>query len=175
MLAWVRSGFRITDGKEEYAFEGFEYGSETENRCLEIRLGLLYDLSMPILLILIMMTTHPTTNAHSSLRTTSPTGHGSRTAGWVVAAVAVHLLVSSIASAATTCSESMERTRVTRLSHCVAQVIRELVDQNAESECFGIRVALSEPVNRRVHCTERAEIVDSYIGLWILNLPPPAV
>lgn len=99
-----------------------------------------------------------------------------RPAGWLAAAIVVHLLVASMASAATTCSESMERTRVTRLTHSVAQAIRELVEHSeaqqslprVERDFGACELDLSAPTTRRV-------LIDAMLAEWLLNLPPPAI
>ncbi len=96
-----------------------------------------------------------------------------RTTGWVVAAIAVHLLVTTMASAASTCSETIERTRVTRLSHCVAQAIRELVDQGAERSLMLIVDRLDEPVGIMGIGASGMMVQKDRLGNWLLNLPPP--
>jgi len=99
-----------------------------------------------------------------------------RTTGWVVAAIAVHLLVTSMASAASSCSETIERTRVTRLSHCVAQAIRELVDQGAEHSMILILDRLDEPVafvGGWGVGTCGMMVQRDRLGDWLLDLPPP--
>lgn len=107
-------------------------------------------------------------------QTTLVSARPSRATGLVVAAIAVHLLVSSMASAATTCSETIERTRVTRLTHCVAQAIRELVDQGVESPRVMNTERDGEPVySASIVDTDRVLAADM-LGVWLLNLPPPA-
>jgi len=103
------------------------------------------------------------------------TGRPSRTAGWVVAAIAMHLLVTSMATAATTCSETIERTRVTRLSHCVAQAIRELVDQGGETALVVVIDCDTEPMAAMYIVGTDRVVCDDQLGPWILSLPPPAV
>jgi hypothetical protein len=99
----------------------------------------------------------------------------SRATGWVVAAIAVHLLVTSVASAASTCSETIERTRVTRLSHCVAQAIRELVDQGAEGPMHVIVEFDAEPVSLGILMATDCTLGAERLSAWLLNLPPPTL
>lgn len=99
---------------------------------------------------------------------------GPRT-GWVVAAIAVHLLVATMASAATTCSETMERTRVTRLSHCVAQAIRELVDQSEETRVLPVVERSDEPSTGQQVLGVDGIGSRELLGSWLLDLPPPSM
>ncbi|MBO6514364.1 MAG: hypothetical protein JJ974_10405 [Phycisphaerales bacterium] len=104
----------------------------------------------------------------------APVGaRAARSGGWVIAAIAMHLLVASMASAATTCSETMERTRVTRLSHCVAQVIRELVDQTEDAQRLPVLVRAEEPRSRQLVLDADGVRPVERLGSWLLDLPPP--
>jgi len=123
---------------------------------------------MPILVGLTMMISTP--QSQPALANARP----SRATGLVVAAIAMHLLVSSMASAATTCSETIERTRVTRLTHCVAQAIREFVDQRAESPRVMSTERDAEPVYSASNVDADRVIIADMLGVWLLNLPPPA-
>ncbi len=132
---------------------------------------------MPILILsrldgpcLYTMTQAP----NSSCGTNTTLARPAKASGLVVAAIAVHLLMTTMASAASTCGETIERTRMTRLSCCVAQAIRELVDhQVGERALVIVRVSDPEPIS----------LLDDYAGLmmtgidpllpWLLNLPPP--
>ena len=102
------------------------------------------------------------------------TSRPSRATSWVVAAIAMHLLVTSMASAATTCSETMERTRVTRLSHCVAQAIRELVEQGGETALVVVINHDPEPMAAMIVTDTICVLSLDQLGPWILSLPPPA-
>jgi hypothetical protein len=99
----------------------------------------------------------------------------SRATGLVVAAIAVQLLVTSMASAATTCSETIERTRVTRLTHCVAQAIRELVDHGIEAPKVMSTERDAEPAYSAGDVGSDREFTTDMLGVWLLNLPPPAI
>jgi len=105
---------------------------------------------------------------------TVPTTRPSRATSWVVAAIAMHLLVTSMASAATTCSETIERTRVTRLSHCVAQAIRELVDQGGETALIVVVDHDLEPMAAVIVADTICVLSNDQLSPWILSLPPPA-
>jgi len=105
----------------------------------------------------------------------STTSRPSRATSWVVAAIAMHLLVTSMASAATTCSETMERTRVTRLSHCVAQAIRELVEQGGESALVVVVDHDPEPTTAVSVAGTICVLSIDRLSPWILSLPPPAL
>ncbi len=107
---------------------------------------------------------------HRPLR--SPTAQ-SRPAGWVTAAIVVHLLVSSMASAATSCTETIERTRVTRLTHTVAPALRELVAHEAAPRPLQVLTRDDEPTpTRLIASTDHAPTMDP-LSPWLLNLPPP--
>ncbi|MBL4809943.1 MAG: hypothetical protein JKY43_07815 [Phycisphaerales bacterium] len=106
---------------------------------------------------------------------TNTTARPARAAGWVVAAIAMHLLVTSMASAATTCSETIERTRVTRLSHCVAQAIRELVDQGGETAVMVVIGHDPEPMAAMIVADTIGVIFIDQLSPWILSLPPPVL
>lgn len=92
-----------------------------------------------------------------------------------MAAIAMHLLVTSMASAATTCSETIERTRVTRLSHCVAQAIRELVDQGGETAVMVVIGHDPEPMAAMIVADTIGVIFIDQLSPWILSLPPPVL
>lgn len=91
----------------------------------------------------------------------------------MVAAIAVHLLVATMASAATTCGETIERTRVTRLSHCVAQAIRELVDQSEESRVLPVLERFDVPMTEGLLADADGIGSCELLGSWLLDLPPP--
>jgi len=97
-----------------------------------------------------------------------------RPAGWVTAAIVVHLLVSSMASAATSCTETIERTRVTRLTHTVAQAIRELVDHETAPRPLQILSCDDEPTPPRLIASADGAPTMDPLSPWLLNLPPPA-
>ncbi|MGJ8635887.1 MAG: hypothetical protein ACSHX5_03485 [Phycisphaerales bacterium] len=108
---------------------------------------------------------HPS-GSHAGTRT-------ARTGGLMVAAIAVHLLVATMASAATTCGETIERTRVTRLSHCVAQAIRELVDQSEESRVLPVLERFDVPMTEGLLADADGIGSCELLGSWLLDLPPP--
>lgn len=91
----------------------------------------------------------------------------------MVAAIAVHLLVATMASAATTCGETIERTRVTRLSHSVAQAIRELVDQSEETRVLPVVERFDVPMTERLFSEVDGIRSRELLGSWLLDLPPP--
>lgn len=92
----------------------------------------------------------------------------------MVAAIALHLLVASMASAASSCSETIERTRVTRISHTVAQAIRELVDhQHADSAWVFLDSNNDEPIASNEIVASEADEECMMLPLWMLDLPPP--
>lgn len=97
----------------------------------------------------------------------------SKAMGWVVAALAVHLLVTSVATAATSCSGTIERTRVTRLSSCVAQVLRELVDHAAESTSVVMVEQDSEPLPATLVADTGGMDTGRMLIPWMHDLPPP--
>jgi hypothetical protein len=95
---------------------------------------------------------------------------------WIVAAIGVHFLIATVASASDCTLQHGERTKVRRISESVVQVLRELVDRNqivrsdTEPVAPGFRVidgvgVLSTPIV--VH----ARMLDE----WMLDLPPPAM
>tara|TARA_R110002072_G_scaffold680_3_gene5114 strand:- start:906 stop:1283 length:378 start_codon:yes stop_codon:yes gene_type:complete len=104
----------------------------------------------------------------------SPMSRPSKAMGWVVAALTVHLLVTSVATAATSGSGTIERTRVTRLSSCVAQVIRELVDHAAESTAMVVIERDSEPLAAVLVADTGCMEPEGILVPWMHDLPPPA-
>jgi len=105
-------------------------------------------------------------------RPASTNARPSRAAGWVIAALAVHLLASTMATAATSCSGTIERTRVTRLTHSVAQAIRELVEHSEERPSTIIDPQHAPVAERLFKPTEHSLVARS-LSPWLLNLPPP--
>jgi hypothetical protein len=93
----------------------------------------------------------------------------------MVAAITMHLLVASMASAASTCSETIERTRVTRISHTVAQAIRDLVDHQHSESVWVVRETEDAPVGALLVSCKRSVDSDGMLQAWLLNLPPPAL
>ncbi len=97
-----------------------------------------------------------------------------KASGWMVAALAMHLLVASMASAASTCSETIERTRVTRISHSVAQAIRDLVDHQQSESVWVVRDAEDAPIGAMLSAGDDHAESGSMLHAWLLNLPPPS-
>ncbi len=97
-----------------------------------------------------------------------------KASGWMVAALAMHLLVASMASAASTCSETIERTRVTRISHTVAQAIRDLVDHQQSESVRVFRDAEDAPIGAMLSAGNDFAGSSSMLHAWLLNLPPPS-
>jgi len=94
---------------------------------------------------------------------------------WVVAALGFQVLVSSIGLAATTCTDTLERTRVTRVAGPVAQAIRELVERRAIREPVTPRTRdeiETVPALRPAHA---APVIGFEPDLGLLDLPPPAM
>ncbi len=77
-----------------------------------------------------------------------------------------------MATAATSCSGTIERTRVTRLTHCVAQAIRELVE-HAEERPSTIIEAQQAPTAENLFKPTEHPLVARSLSPWLLNLPPP--
>lgn len=97
-----------------------------------------------------------------------------KNSGWMVAAIAMHLLVASMASAASSCSETIERTRVTRISHCVAQAIRDLVDHQQSESVWVVRDSEEAPIGATLGAGDGDAGSGFMLQAWLLNLPPPA-
>ena len=104
----------------------------------------------------------------------------SRKSGLVIAAIGIQLLLCSIATAANTCSESIDRS-ARRLPAQVAQALREIVDRSTHA---GNPAALESSPGFRLSDTPLASkaptesAIVSPIDAWsrrTLNLPPPAI
>ncbi len=111
--------------------------------------------------------------------TPNPTTHQDSTspvAVWVVAALGVHLFVSSMALASSACSGTIERTRVARISAPVFQAFRDLVDSHEQTP-REIRIDLDEIDTPRAIPAPRANAFARAVILdeRLLDLPPPAV
>lgn len=108
--------------------------------------------------------------------TTTHTDTTSPVAVWVVAALGVHLFVSSLAIASSACSGTIERTRVARISGPVVQVLRELVESTdharreipIEHDDIDVPRAIAPLDAAR---TTRTRMLDARL----IDLPPPTV
>jgi len=97
-------------------------------------------------------------------------------AAWVVAALGVHLFVASLAIASSACSETLERTRVARLSGPVVQVLRELREHAHESARVVVsieREEMDEPGALVANAPARPVRSGAALDERLLDLPPP--
>lgn len=62
---------------------------------------------------------------------------------------------------------------MTRLSHCVAQAIRELVDQGGETAL--VVVIDPEPMSAVIVADTVCVLSNDRLSPWILSLPPPSL
>ncbi len=110
----------------------------------------------------------------------TPTHHPDTTspvAVWVVAALGVHLFVSSLALASSACSGTIERTRVARISAPVLQAFRDLVESSEHHTRRETPIVHDEIDVPRVIPAPRAAITTRPVPLdaRLIDLPPPAV
>lgn len=115
-------------------------------------------------------------SGHPDLLSPNASRRAGRVHPWLVAAIGVHFLIASVASASDCTLQHGERTKVRRISESVVQVLRELVDRNqivrsdTEPLAPGFRVIDGLGVShspRPVHAWMLAE--------WMLDLPPPTL
>jgi len=95
-------------------------------------------------------------------------------ARWVLAALGLQVLVASIGVAATGCTDTLERSRVTRVTGPVAQAIRGLVEQRAvrSPKSFGARDEVE--TERSVAPSHALPVRSATPDLTLLDLPPPS-
>jgi hypothetical protein len=110
----------------------------------------------------------------------TPTHHPDTTspvAVWVVAALGVHLFVSSLALASSACSGTIERTRVARISAPVLQAFRDLVESSEHHTRREAPIVHDEIDVPRAIPAPSATIATRTVPLdaRLMDLPPPAV
>ena len=103
----------------------------------------------------------------------STAGGGANARSWVVAAIGLQILLSSMSAAATNCGGVIERARIARLTAPVAQAMRELAEHRVSSEPMVVEPACGA-VTREALAPARGRMSAGIeLAVWLCDLPPP--